>query len=66
LIADLSYLLLWAALACAAYAAVMALLSVGQQQPAWLSSAHRAALISWPLVTLSCLGLVYLLVTDHF
>ena len=66
MIANVGFLLLLVALACAAYAAAMALLSVWQQQPAWLESAHRAAVLTWPLVSLSCLALIVLLVTDHY
>jgi len=66
LIANVGFLLLLLALACAAYASAMALLSVWRQQPAWLASAHRAAVLTWPLVSLACLALIVLLVTDHF
>jgi cytochrome c-type biogenesis protein CcmF len=66
LIANISYIILWLALVSAVYAGVMALLSVVQHRPAWLESAHRAALLTWPLVTLSMVGLVYLIATNHF
>ena len=56
MIANLSYLILWLALACALYAVVMAGLSVARQRPAWLEIAHRAALLTWPLVTLAMGG----------
>ena len=46
MISNVSYLILLLALACAAYAAIMALLSVWRQRPGWLASAHRAALLT--------------------
>jgi len=66
LIANLSYIILLIALACAIYAAVMAVLSVVQRRPDWLQSAHRAALLTWPLVSLTMAGLMYLIATNHF
>ena len=44
----------------------MALLSVFQRRPDWLASAHRAALLTWPLVSLAMAGLIYLIATNHF
>jgi cytochrome c-type biogenesis protein CcmF len=66
LIANLSYFILLIALACAIYAAALALLSVWRQRPDWLASAHRAALLTWPLVSLAMGGLIYLIATNHF
>jgi cytochrome c-type biogenesis protein CcmF len=66
LIANLSYFILLIALASAVYAAVVALLSVWRQRPDWLASAQRAALLTWPLVSLSMAGLIYLIATNHF
>jgi cytochrome c-type biogenesis protein CcmF len=66
LIANLSFLILAIALGCAIYAAAMALLSLVRQRPDWLDSAHRAALLTWPLVSLAMAGLIYLIATNHF
>ena len=66
MIANLGFFALVLALACAAYATGMAVLSVPQRKPAWLASAHRAALLTWPLLTLASLCLIFLLVTDHY
>ena len=66
MIANLSYIILLIALACAIYAAVMAVLSVVQRRPDWLQSAHQAALLTWPLVSLTMAGLMYLIATNHF
>jgi cytochrome c-type biogenesis protein CcmF len=66
MIANLGYFSLLLSLLCALYAAVMAVLSVPQRRPAWLVSAHHAALLTWPLITLACLSLIVLLVTNQF
>ncbi len=66
MIATISYLGLWAALATAAYAVVAAGLSVWRKEEAWLESTHRAAFLTWPLVSLAAAGLIYLLLTNHF
>src|SRR5574341_945117 len=66
MIANLGFFALVLALACAAYATMMALLSVRQREPAWLASAHHAALLTWPLITLAALCLIFLLVTNHY
>ena len=66
MIANLGYFSLLVALASSAYATVMAVLSVRRRQPAWLASAHNAALLTWPLITLASLCLIYLLVTEQY
>ncbi len=66
MIANLGFFALVLALACAIYATVMAVLSVPQRKPAWLASAHHAALLTWPLVALAAFCLILLLVSDHY
>jgi cytochrome c-type biogenesis protein CcmF len=66
MLAEIGYLSLLLALGCAAYATVVALLSVRNHEPAWLNSARRAAFLTWPLLTFAALTLILLLVTNHF
>jgi cytochrome c-type biogenesis protein CcmF len=66
MLAHLGYFALLIALGAAVYAVVVALLAAYRRQPAWLASAHHAALITWPLITLACLILIVLLVTDQY
>ncbi len=66
MIANLGYFSLVIALACTTYAAVMALVSVRRRPTAWLASAHNAALLTWPLITLASLCLIYLLVAGQY
>jgi cytochrome c-type biogenesis protein CcmF len=37
-----------------------------QKKPSWVDSARNAMLLSFPLLTLSALSIIYLLVTDHY
>ncbi|MFN2232678.1 MAG: heme lyase CcmF/NrfE family subunit [Anaerolineales bacterium] len=37
-----------------------------KQKPAWVDSARNAMLLTFPLLTLSALSIIYLLVTDHY
>jgi cytochrome c-type biogenesis protein CcmF len=66
MIANLGYFALILALICAIYATGMALVSVQQRKPVWLASAHNAALLTWPLITLAAACLIYLLVNEHY
>ncbi len=66
MLANFGFFSLLTALGCAIYASVVAVLAARRRQPAWLVSAHHAALLTWPLVTLACLILVVLLVTDQY
>jgi cytochrome c-type biogenesis protein CcmF len=65
-IANFGYTALVVALGCAIYAAVMALLGAARHRPVWIESAHNAALLTWPLITLAAGMLVVLLVTNQF
>jgi cytochrome c-type biogenesis protein CcmF len=66
MVADLGYFSLILTLGCAAYATVMALVGAARNKPAWLASAHNAALLTWPLLTLSSFCLVALIVTERY
>ena len=66
MVANLGFTALFAALSCAVYAAVMAPLGAVRRRPAWLASAHTAALLTWPLITLAAGLLIVLLVTDQY
>ena len=66
MLANFGFFSLVIALGCAMYAAVVAVLAIRRRQPAWLASAHHAALLTWPLITLACLILIVLLVTDQY
>jgi cytochrome c-type biogenesis protein CcmF len=65
-IANFGFTALVIALGCAIYAAVMALLGAARRRSAWVESAHNAALLTWPLITLGAGMLVVLLVTDQY
>jgi len=66
MIANFGFTALLAALGCAIFAAVMAPLGALRRRPAWLASAHNAALLTWPLITLAAGTLIVLLVTDQY
>ncbi len=66
MVANFGYLTLLVALGCAIYAAVMALAGAGRKRQDWIESAHIAALLTWPLITLACGLLVVLLTTNQF
>ena len=36
------------------------------KKPAWVESARKAMLLTFPLLTVSALSIIYLLVTDHY
>ncbi|MCC7360058.1 MAG: heme lyase CcmF/NrfE family subunit [Anaerolineales bacterium] len=66
MLANFGFFALLTAFGAAVYATVMALLGAYRRRPTWLASAHHAALLTWPLVTLACLSLIGLLVTDQY
>jgi cytochrome c-type biogenesis protein CcmF len=43
-----------------------ALYGVRKDKQKWVDSARNAMLLTWPLVTLSALSIIYLLVTNHY
>ena len=66
MVANFGFIALLVALGCAIYATVMALVGAARHRPAWIESAHNAALLTWPLITLAAGLLVVLLVTDQY
>lgn len=66
MLANFGFFALCLALVSTVYATFMALVSAWQHKPVWFASAQQAALFTWPLITLACLCLVTLLVTDHY
>jgi len=66
LIADVGFTAMLLALVCATYAAVLALAVRHVEQRQWLASARHAAIAAWPLLTLACGCLTYLLMNGHF
>ncbi|MEP7359804.1 MAG: cytochrome c biogenesis protein CcsA, partial [Anaerolineales bacterium] len=66
MVANLGFTALLLAFGCAVFAAVMAPLGAVRRRPAWLASAHSAALLTWPLITLAAGLLIVLLVTDQY
>ena len=53
-------------LLCAIYAAVLSLAVTRTDKRQWLASARNAAIAAWPLLTLACFCLTYLLINEHF
>lgn len=54
------------ALFCAVYAAIVPLKAVRDEQRQWIESARNAAIAAWPLLTLACISMIYLIVNEHF
>ncbi|GAB4474221.1 MAG: heme lyase CcmF/NrfE family subunit [Anaerolineales bacterium] len=48
------------------YGIFAAIWGVRKQRPDWIDSARNAMLLTFPLLTLSCLSLIYLLVNGHY
>src|SRR5512136_2515286 len=59
MVTDLGLIALIVAALVAIYAFVMAILGGTQQRPAYIESARRAAVIVMPLLTLTCLTIIY-------
>ena len=66
MVADFGYGILVVALLVSLYSVVAALVGVRTKSAALVESARRAMLLTWPLITLSALALIYLLVNNHF
>jgi cytochrome c-type biogenesis protein CcmF len=66
MVADFGYGILVVALLVSLYSVVAALAGVRTKSAALVESARRAMLLTWPLITLSALALIYLLVNNHF
>jgi cytochrome c-type biogenesis protein CcmF len=48
------------------YGIFAAIFGVVKKAPTWVDSARNAMLLTWPLLTLSALSLIYLLVNGHY
>ena len=66
MVAHFGYGVLLLTLGVSLYSATAAVYGALRHKAAWVESARRAALLTFPLLTLSVLSLVYLLVTGHF
>ncbi len=66
MIADFGYSVLVVAFLTALYSVVTAVYGELKKKPAWVESARRAMLLTWPLLTLAAGLLLYLLVNDHY
>jgi cytochrome c-type biogenesis protein CcmF len=66
MIANLGYGALFITFLVVLYGIGAALYGLYRHKPAWVDSARNAMLLTFPLLTLSVLGMIYLLVTDHY
>lgn len=66
MIVDLGYSVLVITLLLSLYGAGAAVYGGLKRHPAWVDSARNAMLLTWPLLTLSALSIIYLLVTGHY
>lgn len=66
MIANFGYGALVIAFLISLYGVFAAVYGVRQKAPAWVDSARNAMLLTWPLLTLAALSIIYLLVTNHF
>ena len=66
MIANLGYGALVITFLAALYGIGAALYGLWKHKPAWVDSARNAMLLTFPLLTLSALSIIYLLVTDHY
>ena len=66
MVANLGYGTLVIALVVSIYGAVAAFYGARKNHPAWVDSARNAMLLTFPLLTISALTIIYLLVSGHF
>ncbi|MFN3309335.1 MAG: heme lyase CcmF/NrfE family subunit [Anaerolineales bacterium] len=66
MITDLGYGALALTFFLAIYGVLAAVWGVRKRRPDWIDSARNAMLLTFPLLTLSCLSLIYLLVNGHY
>jgi cytochrome c-type biogenesis protein CcmF len=66
MIPDLGFAALALALAAAVYSAVVAYYGRYTNQPRWVESARNATIVTFPLLTIACLILIYSLVQGDF
>ncbi len=48
------------------YGIAASLYGMARKNPAWVDSARNAMLLTWPLLTVTALSIIYLLVTGHY
>lgn len=66
MLTDLGYGALAITFLLAVYGILAAIWGVRTRRPDWVDSARNAMLLTFPLLTLSCLSLIYLLVNGHY
>jgi cytochrome c-type biogenesis protein CcmF len=66
MITDLGYGTLALTFLLSIYGILAAVWGVQQRRPDWIDSARNAMLLTFPLLTLSSLSLIYLLVNGHY
>lgn len=66
MIANLGYGALVITFLTSLYGAIAAIYGVRKNKPAWVDSARNAMLLTFPLVTLAALCIIYLLVNGHY
>jgi cytochrome c-type biogenesis protein CcmF len=66
MLADIGYGILVVTFIVALYSVGAAVYGERRKSAAFIESARRAMLLTWPLITLSAATLIYLLVTNHF
>jgi cytochrome c-type biogenesis protein CcmF len=66
MVANLGYGALVITFLVSIYGVGAAIYGVRKQAPSWIDSARNAMLLTWPLVTIAALSIIYLLVSNHY
>lgn len=66
MVANLGYGALVITFLVSIYGVGAAIYGVRKQAPSWVDSARNAMLLTWPLVTIAALSIIYLLVSNHY
>lgn len=66
MVVDLGFGSLIIAFLVSLYGVGAAIYGVRKEAPSWIDSARNAMLLTWPLLTVSALSIIYLLVNNHF
>ncbi|MEJ2262990.1 MAG: heme lyase CcmF/NrfE family subunit [Anaerolineales bacterium] len=66
MVVDLGFGSLVIAFLVSLYGVGAAIYGVRKEAPSWVDSARNAMLLTWPLVTVSALSIIYLLVNNHY
>ena len=64
--AEFGYGILFLSFIVAIYSAGAAVIGARQNSASWVESARRGMLLTFPLIAISALSLIYLLVNNHF